>query len=46
MTKKEKNNTVLIPFYETNFGQAYLGDSLELMKQIPDNSINRINRKE
>lgn len=42
MTKKEKNNTVLIPFYETNFGQAYLGDSLELMKQIPDNSINLI----
>lgn len=28
------------PFYFTNFGAAYLGDSLELMRKIPDCSIN------
>jgi site-specific DNA-methyltransferase (cytosine-N4-specific) len=30
------------PYYHTNLGQAYLGDSLDLMKQLPDNSINLI----
>jgi len=30
------------PYYETDCGQAYLGDSLELMKQFPDSSINLI----
>lgn len=28
------------PFYSTDFGAAYLGDSLEMLKQIPDGSIN------
>ena len=32
----------LSPFYKTNFGAAYLGDSNELMKFIPDKSINLI----
>ena len=32
----------LVPYYETQLGQAYLGDSLELMKKLPDSSINLI----
>lgn len=39
---KQTTKQTLIPFYETDFGQAYLGDSLELMKQLPDSSINLI----
>lgn len=34
-----KNNK---PFYKTTLGSAHLGDSLKLMKFIPDNSINLI----
>lgn len=30
------------PFYERNHGAAYLGDSLDLLKLLPDNSINLI----
>lgn len=30
------------PFYKTNFGVAYLADSLTLLKKIPSNSINLI----
>jgi site-specific DNA-methyltransferase (cytosine-N4-specific) len=30
------------PFYRTQWGSAYLGDSLELMRQIPDGTINLI----
>jgi DNA modification methylase len=30
------------PYYRTNYGSAYLGDSLELLKHIPDNSINAV----
>ena len=30
------------PFYETNNGAAFLGDSLHLMKLIPDNTIDLI----
>jgi len=30
------------PYYYTDYGQAYLGDSLELMKQFPDSSVNLI----
>lgn len=39
--KQTKEDTI-IPFYETDFGQAYLGDSLEVMKHLPDSSINLI----
>lgn len=28
------------PFYSTDFGSAYLGDSKEILKQLPDNSVN------
>lgn len=30
------------PFYKTNFGVAFLDDSLKLLRKIPDNSINLI----
>jgi len=30
------------PFYETDFGAAYLGDSLEILKRIPRNTINTV----
>jgi len=30
------------PYYKTDLGRAYLGDTLELIKEIPDNSINLI----
>jgi site-specific DNA-methyltransferase (cytosine-N4-specific) len=30
------------PYYYTDYGAAYLGDSLELMKKMPDASINLI----
>jgi site-specific DNA-methyltransferase (cytosine-N4-specific) len=30
------------PFYHTNLGAAYLGDSIKLLKKIPDESINLI----
>jgi site-specific DNA-methyltransferase (cytosine-N4-specific) len=39
--KQDKNSTLTL-FYETDFGQAFLGDSLELMKKLPDNSLNLI----
>ncbi|HLP88913.1 MAG TPA: site-specific DNA-methyltransferase [Nostocaceae cyanobacterium] len=32
----------LTPYYTQSYGAAYLGDSLELIKLIPDNSINLI----
>lgn len=31
-----------IPFYSTELGQAYLGDSLELLDEIADNSVDLI----
>ena len=33
---------ILEPYYKTDLGTAYLGDSKELMKQIPDESIDLI----
>lgn len=30
------------PLYETRFGAAYLADSLELMREIPDHSVNAV----
>ncbi|MCR5881546.1 site-specific DNA-methyltransferase [Rhizobacter sp. J219] len=30
------------PFYETDFGAAYLGDSLELLKKVPTGSTNLV----
>ena len=34
--------SVVKPFYETDNGAAFLGDSLKLMKLIPDNSVDLI----
>jgi DNA modification methylase len=31
-----------IPSYHTSFGAAYTGDSLDLLKEIPDNSLNLV----
>ena len=43
MAKQKKEvETILQPYYETTYGKAYLGDSLEIMKHIPDNSINLV----
>lgn len=42
MALNNKKTEVLIPYYSTDFGQAFLGDSLEIMKNLPDNSINLI----
>ena len=30
------------PFYETDFGAAYLGDSRELLAKLPDSSVNLV----
>lgn len=30
------------PYYQTKFGKAFLGDTLDLIKKIPDNSVNLI----
>lgn len=32
--------TSVVPFYETSAGAAYLGDSRELLKSLPDGSVN------
>jgi site-specific DNA-methyltransferase (cytosine-N4-specific) len=43
MPKKLKDNQLkLTPFYKTSNGAAYLGDSLELMKLLPRDSVNLI----
>ena len=39
---KDSNSKLINPFYKTKQGAAYLGDSLELLKSIPDKSINLI----
>ncbi len=30
------------PFYSTSYGSAYLHDSLDLLKRLPDNSVNTV----
>src|SRR5436190_1031198 len=34
--------TNAIPYYETRLGAAYLGDTLQLIKLVPDRSVNLI----
>ncbi len=42
-SQKETNlMEAIIPYYRTDYGATYLGDSLELIKNIPDDSINLI----
>lgn len=35
-------NLPISPFYQLEYGAAYLGDSLELMEHLPDDSVNLI----
>lgn len=42
MKDNHQNLINLPPYYSTNYGAAYLGDSLELIKTIPESSINVI----
>ncbi|WP_414620555.1 DNA-methyltransferase [Calothrix sp. CCY 0018] len=42
MKDNPQNLINLPPYYSTNYGAAYLGDSLELLKTIPESSINLI----
>lgn len=42
MTVNLNTKTIPAPYYETKFGKAYCGDSLELMRQLPDSSVNLI----
>ena len=42
MTQTSPKKIELIPHYSTNYGQAYLGDSLEIMKEFQDKSVNLI----
>ncbi|WP_414544898.1 DNA-methyltransferase [Nostoc sp. CCY0012] len=41
-TENSPKKINLTPYYTQNFGKAYLGDSLELLKSIDQNSINLI----
>lgn len=42
MPVKRKGNIIHTPYYETNYGRTFLGDSLEIMRQFPNSSINLI----
>ena len=42
MPVKAKKKIEVLPYYDTDYGQAFLGDSLEIMKGLPDNSVNLI----
>lgn len=33
---------MLKPYYETEYGKAYLGDTLDIIKNIPDSSVNLV----
>ncbi|MEW5830649.1 MAG: site-specific DNA-methyltransferase, partial [Chloroflexota bacterium] len=39
---KDSNSKLIDPYYRTQYGEAYLGDSLELLKSVPDESISLI----
>ncbi|WP_199322741.1 MULTISPECIES: DNA-methyltransferase [Calothrix] len=39
---KSNKSSIFSPYYHQNYGAIYLGDSLELIKHIEDNSINLI----
>ncbi len=42
MKIKDASSKLIDPYYQTKYGAAYLGDSLELLKSIPEKSINLI----
>jgi len=37
-----KKRSTLKPYYKTEYGKAYLGDTLDIIKHIPNNSINLV----
>ncbi len=39
---KDSNSQLVDPYYRTQYGEAYLGDSLELLKSVPGKSISLI----
>lgn len=39
---KDANSKLIDPYYKTKYGEAYLGDGLSLIKNVPDKSINLI----
>ena len=39
---KDSNSQPINPFYQTQHGSAYLGDSLELLKSLPEKSVSLI----
>jgi DNA modification methylase len=39
---KKRQNPLREPYYSTSFGKAFLGDSLELLKSVTDQSVNLI----
>jgi DNA modification methylase len=43
-SKKARESSISLntPYYSTELGQAFLGDSLDLLKEIPDKSVNLI----
>jgi len=42
-TKEQRHGTKGIrPYYETEMGKAFLGDTLEVVKHIPDDSVNLV----
>lgn len=42
MQKNKKKVAKLKPYYETEYGEAYLGDTLDIIKHTPDNSVNLV----
>ena len=42
MAESAKKNISSLPYYETHHGKAFLGDSLDIMQELPDSSVNLI----
>lgn len=42
MTKSGLINSNLTPYYQTNYGEAYFGDGLDLLREVTDKSISLI----
>jgi len=40
--RRDQNEMTTTPYYSTNYGSAYLGDSSQLMKEIPDGTVNLV----
>lgn len=42
MEQEKKNSQKIEPYYETELGKAYCGDTLDFIQHIPDNSVNLV----